>query len=50
MIPNEQGLLREITLKHDSDFHYLYCLHLFRVKTNLNRIKNHLEIKIFAVL
>ena len=28
-------LLREITLKHDDDFHYLNCLHSLRTKKKL---------------
>ena len=51
MVPNRKGwhyitvkklsvLLKGITSKHQDDFYCLNCLHSFRTKTNLNRIKS----------
>ena len=60
MIPKRKGwhylpvkklsaLLRGITSKYYGDFYYLNCLHSFRTKKNLNRIKEYVKIKIFVI-
>ena len=41
------ALLRETTSKNNGDFYYLSCPH--SLKTNLNRIKEHVKIKIFVM-
>ena len=45
------ALLRGITSKHHGDFYCMNCLHYFatKKKTNLNRIKKYVKIKIFIM-
>ena len=43
------ALLRGITQKNNGDFHCLSCLHSFRTKKKLNRIKNYVKTKIFVM-
>ena len=45
------ALFREKMSKRHSDFYCLNCLYSFRTKkTNLNRIKKNVKIKIFVIL
>ena len=44
------ALLRGITSTDYGNFYYLHCFHSFRIKANLNRMKEYLEIKIFVRL
>ena len=43
-------LLRGITSKHHGDFYCQNCFHSFATKKKLNRIKEHVKIKIFVIL
>ena len=44
------ALLRGVTSKHYGDFSCMNCFYSFGTKTNLNRIKEYVKIKIFVAL
>ena len=44
------ALLKGITSKQHGNFYYLNCFHSFAKKTNFNRIKEYVKIKIFVTL
>ena len=43
------GLLRRITSNHNGDFYCLNCFHPYTTEKNLESMKEHVMITIFAI-
>ena len=42
------ALLRGMTSENNDDFYCMNCLHSFRIKTNLSRMKMYVKINLFC--